>query len=125
MQAVAVDCAGRDDADGNPRCTAGDCAEELLAPRRVDLLRVVQQRERADGVVAKARVVEEDSGGDERPREAAPAGLVRTRDEPRPEAAVKGEELAAWTAGGRHGPRIPRPHDAQARRRAFVTESAQ
>ena len=103
VQAVAVDGAGRDHADGDPGRAARHRAEELLALRGVDLLRVVQERERADGVVAQPLVVEEDARRDERPGQAAPPGLVRARDEADAEAAVEGEELAARTADGRHG----------------------
>ena len=103
MQAVPVDRARRDDADGDPRRAARHGAEELLALRMVDLLRVVQERERANDVVAEALVVEHNARGDERPREASPPGLVRARHEAHAESAVEGEELAARTAVGRHG----------------------
>ena len=84
METVAVDRAGRDDADRDPGRTARDGPEELLALRRVDLLGVVQESERPDGVVAQALVVEEDARGDKGPGEAAAAGLVCARDEAHP-----------------------------------------
>ena len=103
METVAIDGAGRDDADGDARRAASHRTEELLALRGIDLLRVVQERERADGMVAKTLVVEQHTGRDERPGQASPAGLVRAGHEAHAEAAVEGEELAARTAGGRHG----------------------
>jgi hypothetical protein len=78
----------------------------------IHLLRVVEERERPDRVVAQTLVVEEDARGDERPGQAAAAGLVRARDEADAETAVEGEQLAARPADGRHGARIPRRRDA-------------
>ena len=70
------------DADGDPLGAGDDRAEELLAPLGRTLLRVVQERERADAVVAQRGVVEQDAGDDERPGE-------RARDRPRRRPATK------------------------------------
>ena len=50
--------------------------EEPLPLGSAQLLGIVQQRQRADAMVAQARVVEEHTGNDERPRERPAAGLV-------------------------------------------------
>ena len=103
MQAVAVDHPRRDHPHRDPGGTAGDRAEELLAADGIDLLRVVEAGERADGVVVQALVVEQDPCRHERAGQAAATGLVGACDEADAEAAVEGEELAARAADGRHG----------------------
>jgi len=102
VEPVAVDHVGRDDTDDDPGRTAGDGAKELLPTLVGDLLRVVQERERADGVVAQPLVVEEDTGGDERPGEAPTPRLVRAGDEPDAEPPVEREELLAAAAHPGH-----------------------
>ena len=72
--------------------------EELLAPLRRALLRVVQERERPHLVVAQTAVVEQDARDDERAGETAPSGLVGARDEPRAELPVELQELLAGRA---------------------------
>ncbi len=56
--------------------------EEALALCGVDLLRVVQQRERPDAVAAQCGVVEQHARDDQRPGERPATGLVGARDEP-------------------------------------------
>ena len=101
MQAVAVDLGGRDHLRTTRSAQPSTAAEQLLALLRRDLLRVVQQRERADAVVAQAGVVEQDSGDDERARERTAAGLVGARDEACAELAIEAEEAVNRGAG--HG----------------------
>jgi hypothetical protein len=67
MQPVGVDLAGRDRAHRDPLRAADHGAKQRLTARRRQLLRIVEERERPDTVVAKARVVEQDTGDDERP----------------------------------------------------------
>jgi hypothetical protein len=55
----------------------------VLAPRRRQLLGVVQERERPDAMVAQAFVVEQDTRDDERSSEGATPRFVRACDEPR------------------------------------------
>jgi hypothetical protein len=98
VQAVVVDLARRDHADGDPLGAADDGAEELLALRLGALLRVVQERKWPHAVVAQAAVVEEDAGDDERPGERPPARLVRSRHEPRAQTAVEAKQPLAGPA---------------------------
>lgn len=51
----------------------------------------MQAAEGAAVGVGKRLVVEQDGGGDQRPRQAAPTGLVGAGDEPAAEAAIEGE----------------------------------
>ena len=120
MQSIAVDGTWRNRPDCDAAGRASDRTEELLAPGGVDLLRVVEQREWADGVVAQAFVVEEDARRDERAGEAPAAGLVRAGDEANAEAAIEGEKLAARTASGRHGPENSAQVRCFSRTRAFL-----
>jgi hypothetical protein len=83
VQAVAVDLARRDRPHRDLLRAGEDGAKELLPPRRGQLLRVVEQCQRPDAMVAQAAVIEKHSGDDERPREGATSGLVRPGDEPR------------------------------------------
>ena len=101
MQPVAVDDGRRDDPDCNPLRAPGDGPEERFALIVRQLLRVVQQRERPDAVIAQAHVVEENGRRHERPGEASTPRLVRSCDEAHAEPAVEGEQLAARAA---HGP---------------------
>src|SRR5207247_6402537 len=100
VQPVPVDHTRRVDAHGDARGAGDDGSEELLATLRCHLLRVVQERERPDAVVAEARIVEQDAGADERTGERAATGLVRPGDEPRGEAAIEPKQPLA----GRPGP---------------------
>src|SRR6188474_3139355 len=95
METVAVDRAGWDHVDGDPRGRDEDRAEEVLAPFRCHLLRVVQEPERPHAMVTEPVVVEEDAGSHERSGERAPAGLVSPGDESRAESTVEREELLA------------------------------
>jgi hypothetical protein len=90
------------DALGAPR----NRPEEHLAALMRDLLRVVQEGERPDGMVAQPRVVEENAGDDQRTREASASGLVCSGDVSDSELPVEGEELAA---GPTHAERIDTP----------------
>ena len=76
MQPVAVDLAPADRAHDDALRAADHRAEERLALGLAALLRVVQAGQRADAVVAQARVVEQDAGDDQRPGERPPPGLV-------------------------------------------------
>ena len=62
-----------------------DRVVEPLALDRVDLLRVVEARQRPDAVTAKGVVVEQDARDDERPRERPATRLVGAGDVPRSE----------------------------------------
>ena len=101
LQAVPVDLPVRDDTDDDLLGTSQDRAEELSAPFRRHLLRVVQQPERPHLVVAQTAVVEQDAGHHQRPRQRAATGLVRAGDEPRAQLAVVPKELLAGAQ--RHG----------------------
>ncbi len=113
MQAAAVDAAhaARDDVDLDRR--AQHEREQRLARRGVVLLGVVQRAERADLADAERLEVEEDGGRDERPGEAAAAGLVGARHPADAEAAVEAEQapagapLGAWPAGAGRPQRRP------------------
>jgi hypothetical protein len=89
MEAVRVDLTRRDRTHGNPLRTADDGPKQRLPRRAGQLLRIVEQRERADTVVTQAGVIEQDSRDDERSRERASTRLVRPCDEPRAEATIK------------------------------------
>ena len=67
---------------------------ELLAPLGLHLLRVVQAGERAAVRARERLVVDQDRGGDQRPGQAAPPGLVGAGDLAAAEPAVEGEEAA-------------------------------
>ena len=69
MQPVAVDHRGRVDVHRDALGAREDRVVQLVAHRLADLLRVVQQRERPDAVVAQAVVVEQHARDDERPGE--------------------------------------------------------
>ena len=89
METVPVDHRRREDPNRDPRRAAENHPVELLAPRRVDLLRVVQERERPDLVVAKALEVEQHAGDDERPCERPAPRLVGPGDEADAEAPIE------------------------------------
>ena len=67
---------------------AEDGLEQQLAYSRVDLLGVVQQRERPRAMAVQCLVVEQDARHDQRPGERASPGLVGACDEPHAESAV-------------------------------------
>jgi hypothetical protein len=89
VEAVPVDLAVRDDAHRDSFGAADDGAEELLPPLRGALLRVVEESERADAVIAQRAVVEEDAGDDERACERPASRLVGPGDEPRAKASIE------------------------------------
>ena len=95
MQAVAVDLSGRDHANGDTLGATDNGAEEILAPFRRALLRVVEEAERPDTVVAQRAVVEEHARHDERACKGAASRLVRTGNEARAEASIEAQELLA------------------------------
>src|SRR5581483_10130876 len=64
------------------------------------LLRVVEEGERTDAVLAKRAVVEQHARDDERARERPSPRLVGTGNEPRPEPAIESQQLLA---GPLHG----------------------
>ena len=88
----AVDLVMRDDAECNTLGAADDRAEKLLPLLGSNLLRVVEERQRADTVVAEPVVVEQDTGDDQRPCEGSPTGLVGAGDEPGAEPAVEAKK---------------------------------
>jgi hypothetical protein len=100
VEPCPVDLAGGDDPDADPCRAADHGAEELLSRGRGDLLRVVQERERPYPRPAEVLVVEEHACDDERTGERAATGLVRTGNEPHPEAAIEREKSLA--AASRH-----------------------
>jgi hypothetical protein len=83
MEAVRVDLACRDRPYRDFRGAGEDGVEQLVAARRSQLLRVVEQRERPDAMVAQALVVQQHARDDERPGKGAPSRLVRACNEPR------------------------------------------
>jgi hypothetical protein len=99
VQAVAIDRVGGDDANRDPLGAADDRSEELFPVGRGDLLRVVQQPERTDAVIAEAGVVEQHAGDDQRTGQGAPAGLVSTGDVAGAELAVEAKELLSGANG--------------------------
>ena len=103
MEAVPVDLAVRNHKDDDLLSARDHRAEQRLPAVGRDLLRVVQQCERAHLVVAQAAVVEQHAGDDEWPREAAATGLVRAGHEACAELAVEPQELLAGAE--RHGRR--------------------
>ena len=115
VQPVAVDHPGREHVHRDALRAREHRAIELVARRLVDLLRVVQQRERTHAVVAQRGVVEEHAGDDERACERSASRLVGARDEPHAEIAVVAKELLAGPLR-RHRPRIA---SARATHRAF------
>ena len=100
MEPGTVDLTCGEDPDADLRGTCGYGPEEALAILGRDLLRVVQQRERADAVAAKRGVVEEDAGNDERACERSAPSLVRACDEAHSEPSIVCEEPLA--AGPSH-----------------------
>ena len=113
MEAVAVDVARGNDAHRYLCRGAQHGSQQHLSHLRVDLLRVVQKRQRPDAVPLQQLVVEEDAGDDERACQRAPPRLVRARDEADSETAVEAKQ--ALTRRGAHCPRIsPDPERARA-----------
>ena len=76
----------------NPLGAAEHRAKELGPALGIDLLRVVQQRERANAMVAQRSVVEQHARDDQRPGQRAASCLVSPGDEPCAEAAVEAKE---------------------------------
>ncbi len=124
VQPVAVDRRRRDHADRDPLGAARNRSEQRLTTLVRDLLRVVQEPERPDGVVAQLLVVEEHARHDERPRKAAASRLVRTRDETNPEPFdrrrgacgrfdARGERIDADTGRVRRATHTRHTHDAE------------
>src|SRR6185503_1996020 len=74
---------------------ADDGAEEILAPLRRALLRVVEEAERPDAVVSQRAVVEQDARHDERAGEGAAPRFIGAGDEARAEASIEAQELLA------------------------------
>ena len=109
MEAVAVDRAGRDHADDDLLRAGQHGVEELLAPLGRALLRVVQEPERADAVVAQRAVVEEDARDDQRPRERPAPGLVDPGDVAGAEAPIEAEEALAGARRGHRARIAPAP----------------
>ena len=91
---IECDNEGRD-AHGNPRRAADDGAEEILPALGRALLRVVEEAERPDAMVAQRAVVEQDARHDQRPGERAAPRLVRAGDETCAEASIEAQELLA------------------------------
>ena len=91
MQALPVDHAGREDVHRDALGAGENGAVELLAGLGPDLLRIVQERQRAHAVVAEAPVVEQHAGDDQRPCQRPAARLVGAGDEPAAERAVEPE----------------------------------
>jgi hypothetical protein len=121
MEALAVDLPRRDRADDNPVRATDHGLEERLALCRSALLGVVQARERTHAVVAQPRVVEENTGDEERPRERPPPRLVSACDKARTELAVELEELPAGASC--HHARIAPGSAGDDAGHAFVTEA--
>jgi hypothetical protein len=97
VQAAAVDAAGT---AGDDRDAGGDAQHdrvERLAGLFGVLLGVVEQREGADVARAKAVVIEEHGGRDQRAGQAAAPGLVGPGHEPHAQRTIVLEELAAST----------------------------
>ena len=69
----------------------------------VVLLGIVERGQRPDLAEAEALVVEQHRGGNQRPRQAPAARLVRTGHEPHPEIPIEGEEPARREAFGAAG----------------------
>jgi hypothetical protein len=89
VETAAVDLGRRDHPDGDRERAGHHAGEDLLALVGRELLRVVQPGKRANAVIAKPVVVEQDAGDDERSRQAPAPGLVDSRDEAEPELAVE------------------------------------
>ncbi len=102
MQPEAVDLARRDDLDRDVPRRAQHREEERLSLLGLQLLRVVQPRERGEPATAQVLVVEQDGRRDERPGEAAATCLVRPGDETRVETPIERDEPAAAAARRRH-----------------------
>jgi hypothetical protein len=103
MEAVPVDHARRNDPDRDSGRAPGDGAKESLSRVRRDLLRVVQEPERTDAVVAQAFIVEEDGRSDERAGKTSSTCLVGAGEKADPEAPIEGEKFPSRTAHHRGG----------------------
>ncbi len=100
VQPVAVDGLRGNHPHRNARRATRHRPEKHFAPLLGHLLRVVQESKRTNAVVTQRGVVEENTRDNQRPREAAPTGLVRAGDEPRPEAPIKSKKSSAGPAHG-------------------------
>ena len=103
MQPFTVDVRRGDDSNGDARRRSQHGVVKPLAVDRVDLLGVVEARERADAVAAQRLVVEQDTRDDERSRKRPATRLVGAGDEPRSEPPIVAEQ--ALTGRERHGVR--------------------
>src|SRR5581483_11169402 len=103
VQSVAIDYRCRKDANRDPLCATHDRPVELVAGLWVDLLRVVQERERPDAMVGEAFVVEQHARDDERPRQRPAARPAGAGDEPPAERPVEPEQLLACARLRSHG----------------------
>jgi hypothetical protein len=99
VEALAIDRVRGDDANGDALGAPDDGAEELLSIGGRHLLRVIQQPERTDTMVAQARVVEQDARDDQWAGERAAPGLIRAGDEASAELTVEAEELLSGADG--------------------------
>ena len=95
VQAAAVDPGGGADDDADPGRRPQHAGEHLQPPLLGHLLGVVQAGEGAAVGVREPLVVDQDRGGDQRPGQATPPGLVGAGDVATLEAAVEGEQAAA------------------------------
>jgi hypothetical protein len=100
VQAAPVDPADAARDDDRLRRRPHDQRVELLAAGLGVLLRVVEPRERAPVRQRQPLDVEQDSGGEQRPRQATAPGFVGTRDEAVAELAVEREQPAAAALRG-------------------------
>ena len=101
---LAVDHRGGKTRTDNPLGAREDGAKSSSRVVCVDLLRVVQERERPDLVVAQALVVEQHARDDERPCERPPPRLVGPGHEAAAEVPVEAQQLrpVRFFAGGMH-----------------------
>ena len=93
MQTAPVDRPVWDDTYLHALGAAQHAPKEHLALFGRALLRVVQETERTDAVLAETRVVEQHAGDDERPGQGTPPCLVRTRDPARAELPVEPQQV--------------------------------
>jgi len=105
---VAVDDGRREDPNGDTLGASEDGPVELIARGGIDLLGVVEERERPHAVVAETVVVEEDARDDEWAGQRPSPGLVGPGHQANAEPAVVPEQLLAGLLRG-HAPRIAPP----------------
>src|SRR5581483_2157024 len=109
VQPVAVDDVRREDVDGDARGAADHRAVQLVARLRIDLLRVVEERERPDAVVTQPAVVQQHAGNNERACERPAAGLVRAGDQAHAEPPVERQQLRSRSLRGHAASIAPAP----------------